>query len=269
MNHSDKYKLIHFHIARTAGKSIRHILEIDHKKHPKHGDYWKDDIEGVHKIRFNFRRTINLGVDIERYSEWNAWDNYKKFTVIRNPFDRMVSLYHYRYKENDLYNNFPGANPFGGDKTLPDGSTLQFKEWIKSPTTKLVKNHEDSFFNQDYYWEQVLQRENPNSPEMTEPIDFVRFVPEWYNQVDLISGRNKNILTDYIIRFENLNEDWDNMFKDLGMETPVLPYGNKFNKTEHKHYSEYYDDETIELVHKLFKKDFDSFGYKFEKREKK
>ena len=57
-----------YFVILAAGKGKRF-----HKKHPKHGDYWKDDIEGVHKIRFNFRRTINLGFDIERYYKWNTF----------------------------------------------------------------------------------------------------------------------------------------------------------------------------------------------------
>ena len=50
------------------------------------------------------------------------------------------------------------------------------------------------------------------------------------------------------------------MFGKLGYEVPQLPVLNKY---KHKHYSEYYDDETREFVGYLFKKDIDAFGYKF------
>ena len=66
------------------------------------------------------------------------------------------------------------------------------------------------------------------------------------------------------IKFENLNRDWNNMFKELGYEPPKLPILNKY---KHKHYSEYYDDETREFVGWLFKKDIDAFGYKFKNGE--
>ena len=96
MNHSDKYKLIFFHIARAAGMSVKKALEIDSKSHPKHRDVWYHKDVGKQKVRFNFRRTVNLGVDMETYTEEDKWNKYKKFTIIRNPYDVVVSQY-YKY----------------------------------------------------------------------------------------------------------------------------------------------------------------------------
>ena len=51
------------------------------------------------------------------------------------------------------------------------------------------------------------------------------------------------------------------MFKKLGHTPPKLP---QRNKSEHKHYSHYYDDESVQLVSKIFNKDLKFFGYEFE-----
>ena len=84
---------------------------------------------------------------------------------------------------------------------------------------------------------------------------------EWFNQIDIVSGMRREKLVDYILRFEHLEEMWNKMFEELGYKPPELP---KKNISKHKHYSEYYDDETREFVGKLFKRDIEVFGYEFE-----
>ena len=51
------------------------------------------------------------------------------------------------------------------------------------------------------------------------------------------------------------------MFKKLGHTPPILP---QRNTSEHKHYSHYYDDESVWLVEQMFNKDLNFFGYEFE-----
>ena len=68
-------------------------------------------------------------------------------------------------------------------------------------------------------------------------------------------------LVNYILRFEHLEDMWNRMFEQIGQEPPKLP---KKNISKHKHYSEYYDDETRKFVGHLFKKDIEEFGYEFE-----
>ena len=65
---------------------------------------------------------------------------------------------------------------------------------------------------------------------------------------------------DYIGKVENLQKDFDTVCEKVGMNKFTLPHTNR---TEHKHYREYYDKETRKIVDKIYSRDIDLFDYRF------
>ena len=241
MNESHKYKLIFFHIPKCAGVSVRRAIGIDKTKH---------------KFPHTNVSTA-LAIDVKYSTDDEIYNRYHKFTIIRNPFERMVSLYSFRKKQGDLYVH---ANLFDSD-VGPDGKVWDFNRWIQSPLMKgttdegLARMCSDVFFNSYWYYK--------SKDKGFMGRNYLRSHLEFLNQVDFLSNplTGGRLMTDTILRQESLNEEWDAMFKKLGHIAPKLP---QRNKSEHKHYSHYYDDESVQLVSKIFNKDLKFFGYEFE-----
>ena len=64
-----------------------------------------------------------------------------------------------------------------------------------------------------------------------------------------------------IKNFVNLQNDFDCVCDQINHDRIKLPHTNK---TKHPHYTEYYDDESIEFVSKYFADDIKAFDYRFE-----
>ena len=77
-NISPKYPLIFTHIPKTAGQSVNDVLGIDSTR------------KGHKDIR-----------ELQSKLDPDIYNNYKKFGIIRNPFDRLVSLYSYRVRDSN------------------------------------------------------------------------------------------------------------------------------------------------------------------------
>jgi hypothetical protein len=183
--HLDRFVFIH--INKTGGSSVEKALNIPHE----------------HKTALE--KLAEIGQE--------RWDRKLTFTIVRNPWDKVVSHYHYRVTTNQT-----GL----GDKPIG------FREWVKR-----------AYGNQDAFYY--------DTPKM--------FMP----QIDWIADENGEILVDEIVHFENLESEFDDVQRKLGLNK-TLPHIRRSNRGN---YREYYDQETIEIVRKWFERDIERFGYQF------
>lgn len=149
---------------------------------------------------------------------------YFKFTTVRNPWDKAVSYYHWIRK---LINN---SNQ---NVIRAYGADWDFKKFIK---TKLDVRCAGG----------------------------TKYANAWLacNQLNWIKNSKNQICIDYICRFENLQQDFNIVCDKIGIPRQKLPHSNK-GKYKHKHHTEYYDEETREIIACRHAEDIEYFGYKF------
>lgn len=148
-------------------------------------------------------RVARLGVE--------EWRRRYSFTFVRNPWDKMVSQYHFRQGRGRLHRD------------------VEFREWIRAT---LLDGDEELMFRRSMF----------------------------INQLDWISGTSGEVLVDDIYRFESLHDDFARLCRRLGVDAS-LPHDKP---SAHRHFSEYYDAATADIVGTAFQRDIEFFDYQLD-----
>lgn len=101
---------------------------------------------------------------------------------------------------------------------------------------------------------------------------FTKFVGQFENRDWKIHTIDDAPICDFYIRYETLEDDIRHVCSTLGIteyNLNDLPTFKKGSRRLDKHYSEYYTDETRDIVSKKFQKEIQFFGYSFEEPKPK
>lgn len=156
------------------------------------------------------------------------WNSYYTFAFVRNPWDRTISAF------------------FWMDKAT--------KNAVAHPLMKLNESHKylRQFNNDIRAFVKYFYRHQKEVMNMD-----LHFIPQSYW---LFDSYDKPIDIDFIGRFENLEEDFKIICKNIGAEYRGLPHKNKSNRGNYK---DYYDERTKEMIYEIYKKEIDYLGYEF------
>jgi chondroitin 4-sulfotransferase 11 len=183
----------------------------------------------------------NIDIDpINRPDTWlaarrdNGVFNYKNiesedfeysFSFVRNPFSRIVSAWKTRWVSKNEFDKF--AN-FVRDFCVKESTYYPYESKVSIPAV-----------NYFHRWSHVM--------------------PFFDRRMKLFDNQD-NQLVNFIGKMESYQQGFDTVCDKIGIPRQQLPHKNK---TKHKHYTEYYDDETREIVAEKYAKDIEMFGYKF------
>lgn len=167
------------------------------------------------------RDLLREGILCEQFSKSSF-----KFAFVRNPWDRLVSLY------------------FHSLKLLKDG-------WIIEPL-ELLKPSLNSF--EDFL--HAICR----SPVQGRPLENEWTKFQAYNQIDWLIDDSGKMVPDFVGRFERIDDDFRDLCESIGM--PCTPLDVE-NKTSRGPYEGYYNNRGIDMVSDVFSRDIKAFGYRF------
>lgn len=237
-----KDSVIFTHIPKTGGKSIKNTLKL----------------KGSHTPLFI-------------YQEEKNFNKYYKFTFVRNPWDRLVSTFIFLSKGG--YNAHDAISKI----ILIDTVEGNFSKFVNKLTN--INIWQQIHLIPQYFWVTNLQRDLFTVFE--HQADNYNLWKEKYNEYRLNiktlphiccaeyfyhaykNNKTSNgikVLPDFVGRFENMDSDWRKICAAIQYKYKKLPH---LNKTVHEHYTDYYDEETRDIVYDIYEKDVDLFGYKY------
>lgn len=227
---SYKHKFLFIDIVKTAGTSINKALE-------PYGATGKH-----HSISRELPFLPGINDTLQSPLDNETLNNFFKFTIVRNPYDRLISLYAFT-QESALQKNY-SANGWDGvlakvATTLPKKGLDRKTYWPRDFETYV----EQLIRYEDYYCDYTLEK----------------YIP----MVEWLKNDKGKIVVDYIGRYEYLQESIDTILEHLKLPKVTLA---KINASK-----SVYRDEAIQVlrensalqnkIYSFFKEDFEYFSY--------
>lgn len=199
--------IIFIHHRKCAGVSMRTALDLK-RTHDHHQPLWEAKM---------------------RVKNPEKYEKAFKFTFVRNPWDRWVSLYRFRFKIR---------------------RTMVMHEDLR---------HYDNLQTfRDYTKIMAEQRRDLLGVKWCLP-------PSYWSKLTLTPEDTPDDNMDFIGTFENVQTDWAELCTQLGIPQLIekLPYVNPTPGSSSIDYTNYYDDETREIIGRIYRKDIEYFNYGF------
>ena len=165
-----------------------------------------------------------------------VWAEYFKFTVARNPWDLLVSYLHYKFGPNYWRDVWGKRRPGAFMHNVPRALRL-FRLRREIACGRRKKGLE------------AILREGLFSYHIEQ-------IPQFY----FCRGE---AYADYVIRFENLQQGYDEVCRRLGLPPQILPRINTRQRPKHTDYRDYYTDFSREYIADLCRPMITAFEYRF------
>ena len=205
----------------------------------RHQARWDDEAwADLGKGRSGYRRHATVEGVRSRLGD-ERWNRYLKFSIARNPWDLVVSQYHWATR----------------------GGAIGRSAW----------NTARRFWREPIRLRSNMQTVLANAAQRvygSEPVPFgffaTRLLRFYGDNGDQYFDRSGALAIDFVIRFENLESDYGVVCERLGLPVTGLPSLKSKTRADRKPYSTYYSAKTRERVARAYQRHIEEFGYMFE-----
>lgn len=160
--------------------------------------------------------------------------DYYVFSFVRNPYERLVSAWKWGQLKFEKEGDLPFYNK---------GRAVSFEEYVLLTTDLDYRNNHQNLWSEYDEYHTLPQFE---------------FFPQLNGGHYFTDKISADFTCDFIGRFENLNEDFKKVHKDLNILEYQLPHA--YNSKTFKENSSW-TDRLKDKVYNYYKKDFDLFDY--------
>lgn len=242
---SHKYKFIFIKAEKVAGTSIeialaKHCGEQDIITNISEYNPQYDDT----KYKQQSRNYKGLGyynhippTEIKEIIGKDIWDNYFKFAITRNPWDKAVSDYFYKLPKKHITKKNISSN-------------LLKPKAYKYILKKILLSIKKLFGFQASDFELYIMSLKKNSTNA-----------KFYFDND---GKP---ICDFYIRYEYLDRDYKKVCEQLGIPNERLPKTKSKLRKERKHYSQYFTKKTKEKIESISREEIDYFDYVYKRKK--
>ena len=245
---ADRKKVLFIHIQKTGGTSIAALLQ------PYISEKYRSENAKMPGTARDWRKTWHINRQHAKFSESLAIidslnidpQEYFKFAIVRNPYSWLLSIWDNRYKaELDAKADWRRRLKFQVGK---------YTGLFLTPSQLFRKMYPDGSFKSFVLFIDYLLSNHP--PSFTSKLVGAS---DQYSYIE----NDRNIKFDFIAKLENLDRDLEkiNQILQLNDSFEVPHYNQKQKKKSREKYLDYYDDESIAIVNRVFARDFKNFGY--------
>ena len=168
-----------------------------------------------------------------------VWDEYFKFTVVRNPWDLFVSFHRYK-----LLVDWPNIQHAGGTRVRGWFGNVRRRARLRRALRDLQRGRcKESV--------EFALRKGLFAPLVAE-------IPQFY----FCHGRR---YADHYLRFESLQRDYDEVCRSLGLPRKTLPRAKTGVRKRGDDYRACYTDYSKEHIAAICRRMVHEFGYRFER----